>query len=251
MNLYDSGCDVVRELIGKSEDISRFDFVLTLAIDEVSPKEINILYPGKPLHIYKSNLCHKLVLWTWSRKVENIIFDEGVDKLILKYAIEMSDKYSPTFPLVLGTTIRLKLAKLSVALAARLFSTDDGINILVKQCHVNFVKEWLERIYNKPSFGYEDYSLFMRASETKTESAREIIGKKITEYCIESEQFMINILNTKKITALEIQDYAQCSKSRSDSLRIELVSNNFLIKKTGFYVKSNLFIKFLKEELKK
>ena len=251
MNLYDSGCDIVMELVGQPEDVSRFDFILTVSSDEVSAEEMNKPVGTKPPHRYTSDLCHKLVLWTWSRTAEQVVFDKGLDKLILNYSIEMSKKYSPAFPLVLGSTIRLKLAKLSVALAARLFSTDDGENIRVKEEHVWYIRRWLESIYRKPSFGYEDFSAFDQSTDTKTQEAKEGILGDIKLYCDNEDAFMRNMMNTKKITALEIQDFARSTKARADILRSKLVSINYLERKSGVYIKTAEFRNFLKKELKR
>jgi len=251
MNLYDSGCDMVQELIGKPEDISKFDFILTVSDEEVKPDQMNIKSLFKPTHRYKSDLCHKLVLWAWSRKSNQVIFDKEIESKILDYSIQMAEKYSPTFPLVLGSTIRLKLAKLAVALACRLFSTNNGTGVIVKVEHIDFIRDWLEKIYKKSSFGYEDYSIFHKASEKDTISSKDTTKDDITKYCKDDKTFMRNILNTKRITALEIQDFAQSSKLHADQLRANLVNNNFLEKRQGYYIKSNLFRKFLKEELKK
>ena len=172
MNLYDTGCDMVMELIPQQEDISKFDFILTVSDEEVSAEQMNITYKDKPVHKYKSDLSHKLALWAWSRKSKDIKFTKEVEDLILKYSVEMADKYSPTFPLVLGSTIRLKLAKLSVSLAVRLFSTEDGVVVNVTEAHVHYVKKWLDKIYNKSSFGYNDYSLFRRRPPLKRHQRR-------------------------------------------------------------------------------
>jgi len=143
MHLYDSGCDMIKELVGNEEDISRFDFIITVSSSEVDSEKINAIktFGDKrhPVdHRYKSDLCNKLILWAWSRKANNIIFDKDVEKLILHYSIKMSERYTPNFPLVLGSTIRLKIAKLSIALAARLFSTGEdngGDNIFINDRH--------------------------------------------------------------------------------------------------------------------
>lgn len=255
MNLYDNGCDMVKELVGNEEDISRFDFVLTVSNDEVKSKKINTVniigdtYLVR--HKYLSEYCNKLVLWAWSRKANNIMFGKDVEKLILHYAIKMSDKYTSHFPLVLGSTIRLKIAKLSIALAARLFSTDDNaVNIKVNEHHVTYIYEFLQRIYDKPSFGYGSYSEYFRASESETTSGREEIVSTINAYCKENtKSFILNMLTTPRITALEIRDFAHCSKDQADGLRTKLVSGGFIIKKAGFYVKSDIFRKILKKEL--
>jgi hypothetical protein len=105
MRLYDSGCDMVKELVGNEEDISRFDFVLTVSGDEIKTEQINNPEIKTKRHIYKSDLCNKLVLWAWSRKASQIIFDEDVEYLILHYAVEMSKRYTSNFPLVLTAKI--------------------------------------------------------------------------------------------------------------------------------------------------
>ena len=140
MKLYDSGCDMVKELVGSEEDISRFDFIITVSSDEITNEDINSrkthAIGSIVKHQYTSDLCNKLVMWAWSRKAGNIIFDDGVEDFILLRSIEMANIYTPNYPLILGSTIRLKIARLSIALAARLFSTKDGINIFVTEHHV-------------------------------------------------------------------------------------------------------------------
>ncbi len=255
MKLYDSGCDMVKELVGSEEDISRFDFILTVAGDEIKTEKINALGSTGinflTKHKYKSDLCNKLILWAWSRKASDIIIDKDVEKLILEYSIDMSKKYTAHFPLVLGSTIRLKLARLSIALAIRLFSTEDGENVIVKEEHVDYIYFWLNKIYNKPSFGYAEYSSFFNQGEEKEESSKIDILKTLNLYCHNLKNFIVNMLTNPRITALEVRDFAGCDKDQADIIRTNLVEAGFLIKKAGFYVKSDIFRKFLKEELKK
>ena len=260
MSQYDTGCDMIRELVGNDEDISRFDFVLTIRDDEVSAEDINSLRSTGvgsgswvTKHIYKSELCNKLVMWAWSRKANQIVFDEDTEELILFYALELSKKYTSNFPLVLASTIRLKLARLSIALAARLFSTpeNDPEVILVTQFHVKYIYEFLNRIYDKPSFGYGEYSDFFKTGEDKSEDSRNSVINYLQDNVKDMKSFCVNMLTNKIITAIEIRDFSQLSKDKADDLRTKLVSAGFLIKKAGFYVKSDLFRKLLKEELKK
>lgn len=257
MNLYDNGCDMVKELVGNEEDISRFDFILTASSDEVSSERINSLQTfgdkrHKPGHHYTSDLCNKLVLWAWSRKANNVIWKHDIEKLILDYSIEMSKRYTPNFPLVLGSTIRLKLARLSIALAARLFSTyeDNGRDIYVTENHVTYIFEFLNRIYNKPSFGYGEYSDYFKAGETKTTDSKLDVFTDIARYAYDMKDFILNMLMNARIDALDIRDFLRCTRDQSDLLRSKLVSNGFLIKKAGFYVKSSLFRRALKDELR-
>lgn len=255
MHLYDSGCDMIKELVGKEEDVSRFDFIITVGSDEISSESINTLETlgGKnklTKHIYTSDLCNKLVLWAWSRKANNIVFEEDAEKMILHYSIEMSKEYTPNFPLVLGSTIRLKLAKLSIALAVRLFSMKDD-NVYVTINHITYIYEFLRKTYNKSSFGYGEYSKYYKAGEDQKEDSKDDVLSFIHNYCDDTKNFILNMLTNPRITALEIRDFSRCGKERADELRIKLVSNGFLIKKAGFYVKADIFRKLLRQELNK
>ncbi len=51
------------------------------------------------------------------------------------------------------------MARLSIAVAARLFNTDaDGERIIVNDCHVEFAYQYLMQIYSKPSLNYKGFS---------------------------------------------------------------------------------------------
>jgi len=158
---YSYGVHAVAELIGKAEDISRFDFVISAARTEVSIEEINkkLNVNERVEHVYNSELCKLLVLWAWSRKPEHVVFEQEAVDAILQNAIKMGKEYSSQIPLVEGANQRIKLAKIAVAAAARVFSTDEkGEKVIVKKCHVDYVVDFLERIYSKPSLDYKGYS---------------------------------------------------------------------------------------------
>ena len=161
LGTYSYGVHAVAELIGKAEDISRFDYVISAARTEVSIEEINKKLDANERveHVYNSELCKLLVLWAWSRKPEHVVFEQEAVDAILQNAIKMGKEYSSQIPLVEGANQRIKLAKIAVAAAARVFSTDEkGEKVIVKKCHVDYVVDFLERIYSKPSLDYKGYS---------------------------------------------------------------------------------------------
>ena len=161
----------------------------------------------------------------------------------------MSKKYTSSFPLVLGSTIRLKIARLAVALAARLFSTDESYeNVIVTQHHVEYVYQFLNRIYNKPSFGYGEYS---EIYDEDTGNSRDDIIDDLKTYCENFKSFCINMLKNPKITVMEIRDFMGCGHENADKLRQQMVSSGLLIKKGAFYIKSEKFRVMLKKEVKK
>jgi len=249
---YDYGCDAVTVLVGEDEDISRFDFILTVTDEEVSIDDINKGTCEEVHHVYTSDMCHKLVLWAWSRKPDQIKFTDKARALILSESKKMVNQYSSKFPLVLRGTMRLKLAKLSIALACRLFSTKDGVNVIVTEEHITFIRTWLDMIYNKPAMGYGDYSRFhgqtIGEDSTSTERARTIIEKTCLS---EKKEFMRHMLAQKQFTVFDIQDLAKCDKYRSDDLRQELLGCGFLEVNKGTFKKTHSFTNFLKKELKK
>jgi len=136
---YSSGIEAIKELMGRAEDISRLDFAIIVAKEDVDVLKINQLTHQRCDHIYTSDLCNKCVMWAWSRKEKQVKFTEKAEKAILKFAIDMSSRYSDVIPLVQGSVQRIKIAKLAVAVACRLFSTEDGITVIVREEHVEFV----------------------------------------------------------------------------------------------------------------
>jgi GTPase SAR1 family protein len=250
---YDNGVEVIRELIGKDEDISRFDFAIIASSDEVTTEMINtkrLLGGSGTRHVYESEACNKLISWVWSRKSNNVIFEKGVEELILFFSIEMAKKYTPIFPLVVGSTIRLKLTKLTIALAARLFSTDEtGLNIVVKENHANYIYEFLNRIYDKNNFRYGEYSRLYQEGQVRSSNSKADFVVSLHKICPDVRNFCINMLSTNKITAIEVRDFLRCDKERADTFRMRMVSDGFLIKREGFYIKSELLRKVLQEEL--
>jgi len=161
LSSYSHGIQAVAELIGKAEDISRFDFVVSAGKDEVPMSKINrtIRQDELPEHKYTSELCKQLILWAWSRKADDVVFSASAVQLILKYATDMGERFSSQIPLVEGANQRIKLARLAVAAAARLFSTDaTGQQVLVGEQHVEFSYQYLMQIYSKPSLNYKGFS---------------------------------------------------------------------------------------------
>jgi hypothetical protein len=161
LSSYSHGIQAVAELIGKAEDISRFDFVVSAGKDEVPMSKINrtIRQDELPEHKYTSELCKQLILWAWSRKADDVVFSASAVQLILKYATDMGERFSSQIPLVEGANQRIKLARLAVAAAARLFSTDvTGEKVMVHDQHVEFAYQYLMQIYSKPSLNYKGFS---------------------------------------------------------------------------------------------
>lgn len=154
---FNSGIEAIQDLIGAPEDIARFDFAMTAATNEVPLHVINSMVRPQVAHVYTSQLCNRLLYWAWSRHPNQVEFAAGAEEECLKQATAMSRKY--VAPLVEGAEQRIKIARLSVAAAARVFSTDStGEKVVVHPEHVQFVCEFLDEIYSKPSMAFDIHS---------------------------------------------------------------------------------------------
>jgi hypothetical protein len=174
LNTYASGIEALRTLIPKNEDIRRLDFALTVASGEVPVDEINKPLDSVPKveHIYTSERCKWLILWAWSRQPHQVFFEEAAIWEILRVAKGMGEIYSSQIPLVEPSDQRFKIARLAVALAARLFSTDDGEHIIVTANHVRYIEMYLNAIYSKSSMSYDVFSRSARKSSELSSSDR-------------------------------------------------------------------------------
>lgn len=153
---FNSGIDAIQDLIGQPEDIARFDAAMTVATGEVPHSIINAGRRPEVPHVYTREACNRLVFWAWSRKAEDVVWLPGAESAVLSVATELSSKFVP--PLVEGAEQRIKVARLAVSAAARVFSSPDGVKLHVGKEHVEFVHEYLTHIYCKPSMAFDIHS---------------------------------------------------------------------------------------------
>ena len=178
MASFHFGVEAIVELIGSLEDVRRFDLAIAVGRDEVSDEAINSASAKKRKvsHLATATLSRRLILWAWTRKPEHIEFTEEAGAAILEVAKKLTSKYSESVPLVDKGTIQLKLARLSAALAARLFSTTDGVNLRVLSSHVNYIGKFVDRVYSSKVMGYGEFS-----------SAQELMSKVQDPHIIEKQ----------------------------------------------------------------
>lgn len=155
------GVQAILKLFGTTEDVRRLDIAVGVASGEVDASLINSEYSKMEAvdHVYTTNVCNAGVMWAWSRAPEQIIIDDEATRVILDQAIALSNKYSSAIPLAEPADMRLKLARLSIAAAARTASTDETYeNIVVHPEHVKFVVNFLQEVYDAPALQYDKMS---------------------------------------------------------------------------------------------
>ena len=246
---YNSGVLAVKELLGANEDISRFDFVLTVASNEVDSEVINSSHTDAvDLTTYPAEICRSLVLWAWSRRSEDVQFTDDAVAAILSEAKQMGKQYSPSIPLVQAENVRYKIAKVSAALAARVFSTDPetSTKLIVNEHHVEAACMLMRQFYAKPSMAYDTYSEAI-LERTTLEDATEVA--KVFETLGDTQTKAIKgLTELQQVTADTLSDFVGGDLMMSKTIISELVLLGCLTRydRGNWYMKNPAFTAWLK-----
>jgi 5S rRNA maturation endonuclease (ribonuclease M5) len=245
MDTYNYGVLAIQELIGKVEDVARFDFALCISADEVPITEINKKHDEVIKHVYTSELCHNLLLWIWSRQADQVKFTPEAEAHVFQCAIKLGNKYQSSIPLVEHAEQRIKLARLSVAIAGRTFSTPDGINLIIQKEHVQFIYEFLDRVYSKPVMGYDIMAMSDQRKSYSTPEQRKKIEDEFIKF--PDATFMTGLLlNETVFQRRAFLEQVGCSPEEGAVL-FRWMSQNRLIRHTPEgYVKQPIFTQILK-----
>ena len=245
---YNFGIAAVKELIGGLEDVRRFDFALLVSSHDIPAARLNFLQSYRPEveHVYKAEDCRRCVLWAWTREHDDIVFDKGVHDLILKASTELCTEFDESIPLVDKGGMRYKIARLSIALAARLFSTDNTQTLIVRKCHVQYILNFIRRIYNSDVFGYKDYSDAIKVTNSLLDP--EMIKRHILQTPFPSDVTK-QLLYTNEIDLRDIQDWCGWDRGEGMQLLSVLVRKHALQRDGRGYRKTPAFIILLKDLL--
>lgn len=236
---FNSGIDAIQDLIGHPEDIARFDAALTVATGEVAHSVINAAERPQVPHVYNTAACNRLVIWCWSRKAEHVVWKPGAERVVLEVATELSRKYVP--PLVEGAEQRIKVARLACAVAARVFSTSDGEHLEVGREHVEFVHEFLDEIYTKPSMAFDIHSRARIEEQTLYEP--EEVARRFEKVSDGARQL---IAGAPFFGVADLQDYLGVSRDASIEFASFLVRHRCTKRGKFGYYKLPAFIQFLR-----
>lgn len=178
-----NGIDILEDLIGNPEDIARFDFAMSVRMDDVPLDKINSPDRMQVPHVYTSELCRDLILWAWSRKPEHIEWKPDAYRQIYVNAQYLGKVYVDHPPLIQGTNVREKIARMAVAMAMRTFSTDEtGERVIVTVEHVNDACRFLDQLYKYDNFGYYRISKRHHRNRAIAKKERNNIRKWLSEH---------------------------------------------------------------------
>ena len=247
---YSYGIQAINELVKSPEDIRRFDYVLIIANNEVLMNDINKHYNQDIKLLYTKELEQKLITWIWSRSANEIVFSPEAIKCIYNLSNIIAKMYTPEIPLVQGENIRIKLAKIAVSFAGRLFSNKKKGEILyVDSLHVECAYYFLNLIYKKNTSGYFALS---KVKNNLDDILPDEVIKIITRYFNafrNQKDLMQCLMQNNNITIVDISEHMNQQKEISREIISKLLKYNCIIKKYTYYVKTPAFINWLKQQI--
>lgn len=234
LNSETYGVNAVLKLMGKAEDVRRLDIAMSVASGDVDPSLVNRSLKDLPPvpHVYTSDLCNTRVLWAWSRKPDDVIITDEATQRILESATEMGAKYSSKIPIVEAADQRIKIARLAVAAACCVFSSDEtGEKVIVKPEHVDFVVDFMNELYCTKSFGYDRLSeQDMVTSDTSANNISKLRSLFLTLPLVDANEMAKILYQLPYFSRATLEDYTGLSKDDLKML-LKYMTNNHLVDK--------------------
>jgi hypothetical protein len=211
---YTYGVDAIKPLIGNAEDIARFDLAMAATLYDVPAETINQPASGGELR-YTEEACHNMLMWTWTRTADQVRFYKPAEEQIFNAANEMGKMYIEDPPLVQAANIRIKIARVAAALAARTFSTDaKGESVIVTPAHVKDAVAFMNLIYNMPAFGYRERSKEMLSDRSEAENNKD----KIREYLLGRKLLAKHLRNAGKFRRQDLEELLNISRDEANAI---------------------------------
>lgn len=242
---YSFGIEAIRELIGSLEDIRRFDLCLLVSSKQVDAGEIISLSANRPLvsHTHSPELCRSLILWAWTRTSDQVKFEPAALEAATLGATKLANKFSEAVPIIDRGSTRHKLARLAAALAARTFSVESD-TLIVRACHVDFIVQFLDRVYSDPICGYEEFSTAVKMqSEILDEGS---VRKKILA-APHPQDFITQLFHAESIEFRDIRDWCAWDVETTLEFISFMVRKHALLRDGRAYRKNSRLNTLLKE----
>jgi hypothetical protein len=238
MAAYPHGVIAVRDLIGRPEDISRFDFAVAVASDDVSmdvinTKRVRTKYAGN------WDALRSLVRWVWQLQPNDVLFEDSAIDAALETAKAQAKTYAASIPLVEPNEQRIRLARVSAAVAARCFSEQGGKLIVTKR-HVEFADWFMRHCYDSPAMDYRTYS-----TGRKKENLAEIEGSGevkdvLTKYTNGNMRMIKVFFDTNHAVVSDLETIFNIPRQEAREIMSVLVRNGCMCRKPNHYSKTKI-----------
>lgn len=204
LSTFPNGITPLMELVKSAEDVARYDGFLLMPKPHKRLNPFAVTLSGTP--IPREAYQHK-AQWVYTRKPEDVMFEEGVESFIWDKAEELNNDFECNFP-VFGTTTSLKLARFSVAMACLVMSTDANFaKVIVTKDIVTYTANYLRKVYDNPVFKLKEYKAEFDSYNTVDVGVinvlQELYNKNATILEFLESQAQTTRMNLKTISGLD------------------------------------------------
>ncbi|NTV28732.1 MAG: AAA domain-containing protein [Candidatus Omnitrophica bacterium] len=238
-------------------DIRRFDLAICVNKDDVNGTEYIYCLKKEREQVPQIIKPHELrnsVLRAWTRKPEDVQFDEDASDEIMEQAKVLTRKYeTPEVPLV-STDTHEKLARFSVALATLLHSTDqEGGKVIVKKGHVQYISQKIQEVYDHRNCELNKLAAINNLQNDLHDSEYVEICNKINElieretYKNATQKFLKLVLEKEFIRYADVSESLQIGEKAVRERMAMLVANNLVENTKHGYRKTRKGVLFLKK----
>lgn len=239
LSSFSHGVESLKPLFASPADIRRLDLALFLQSGDVSKSVLNQEYEKPATQLVTSEVLRNSILWAWSRRADQVDITKKAMRKILTKADELAEKYgyAQDIPLMEPSDLRKKLARMSIALAGMLHSTDETHEIIVVQPeHVEYVTDFINFVYDNPNARLDIYSAKSKEESELSEEERATVTK-----AMEDLDFADNVPVSEEILELfrkndilkpaEIIDMLGFERAQVNS-RLSILTKHSMIKRT-------------------
>ena len=249
INNYTYGIQAINSIIHTPEDIARFDYVLIVSHNDVSTDTINARHKDTPL-LYTQKQENALIMWIWSRAPNEIVFSDSSVQLIYELSKKLAATYSYVIPLIQKEDVRLKLAKIAIGFAGRLFSNvQKGKCIYVDTIHVECAYYFLNYIYKKDTCGYYTMSKYNKSITNVSAGAFDKVENYIASFVRIKYDLCKCLLNNNYLNVNDISEHLNLSKELAREIISTLLQYSCITKHNQYYIKTPVFTEWLKKNI--
>lgn len=249
MEGFSFGIVAVNNLFNDIADVRRVDLAIAAAKKEVDTEQLNKRWDQVDMpHTYTSDLCRNLVMWAWSREPHQVEWSRDAENAVFKHAKIIGDTYECDIPLAERGDIKLKIARISAAVAARLFSTDqDAKRLYVNKEHVDYAVNFMDQLYRKGSMSYFEYARKFQQNNNFTQTKRNEITSHFDSYGPEDKDIIVcSLLDLDIIGRGTLYDMVNIENDSFRTLWRFLHKEHLIQKHSKGFIKTPAFTSLLK-----
>jgi hypothetical protein len=223
-------------------DIARLDLAIPYRREDVSSDQIFTDYGFSPdnLPILQEALRDN-VLWSWSRRPEEVLINEEVVKEIFNVAKRLERKYGNNNVPLVSQDIDKKIAKLSAGYAALRHSADaSGECIVVKIEHVKHVEALVNKLYSSEGMRLHQYTTISKQRGELSQKEYSQIRQELEEMK-KTEKIPIFDIIMKELLLRGSATLSEIEAMFIDEMRAK-VSRNTILHRIAFFKKHRLLI---------